>query len=488
MSEQFISKPPKTALLDSIRSIGYSFNSALADIIDNSIAASAKNIDIVFIEAKQALLIIDDGNGMTPEQLDIAMELGTLKRSTRKTDDLGRFGLGMKTASFSQCKRLDVTSKAANSEITSMFWDLDIVEERNEWLVGTSSSETYLSLPYVQEFFSSHSKGTIVMLSKFDRIKISANNFETTMQVKLVEAEKYLSLVFHKFINDKKIKIRINGNELSKLDPFLMGKSRKMPTDVIPYQVSGSHNEARIIVTGYVLPYFKDLLPADFEKLGSNDNSEIRNNQGFYIYRGDRLIIWGTWLGLTVTSELYKASRIEVCIPNSLDDIWEIDVKKASAVIPNTLKNRLKAHIQAANNESRGITIRRTGNEKFNSNYENVWLSETIDNSMEFKINNKLPLVAAIKKELGEKSNLLDVLLKDISTNLPKGAIYTSMAEIKYVDAKTDGEEEIKARVFSIIESLNGLNREEIIKYLEVLFLSEPYCYHQSILDEIKGE
>ena len=97
-------KQPKIALMESIRSIGYNFNSAIADIVDNSISANAKNVQINLIPSIPAIAIIDDGDGMDDLELDNAMDLGSKNpNDERSAQDLGRFGLGLKSASFSQC-------------------------------------------------------------------------------------------------------------------------------------------------------------------------------------------------------------------------------------------------------------------------------------------------------------------------------------------------------------------------------------------------
>ena len=126
--------PYAPTLIESTRAIGYSLNAAIADIIDNSIAACSKTIDIFFFPVGDAYIaILDDGVGMDSNDIDIAMQYGSKDPlDIRDKRDLGRFGLGLKTASLSQCRVLTVISKKGNS-IEARRWDIDYVSQTGQW-------------------------------------------------------------------------------------------------------------------------------------------------------------------------------------------------------------------------------------------------------------------------------------------------------------------------------------------------------------------
>src|SRR5690349_3391180 len=130
-AEEAHPKPKST--LNSYRSFGYSVQTAIADIIDNSITARAKNIWINYVwdGSKSYLSILDDGLGMDLIELIDAMTPGSKNpQDNRESHDLGRFGLGLKTASFSQCRRLTVVSKKKDTILIKRCWDLDYVNEQ----------------------------------------------------------------------------------------------------------------------------------------------------------------------------------------------------------------------------------------------------------------------------------------------------------------------------------------------------------------------
>ena len=136
MSNYEISTPGAGALIESLRAVGYSLPTAIADIIDNSIAAKAKNIwlDFYWDGCDSRISILDDGVGMEEDVLSNAMRPGSQSPTdTRDPSDLGRFGLGLKTASFSQSRILSVVSKTSKGEKSRRCWDLNFVSKHNEW-------------------------------------------------------------------------------------------------------------------------------------------------------------------------------------------------------------------------------------------------------------------------------------------------------------------------------------------------------------------
>ena len=478
-------KQPKIALMESIRSIGYNFNSAIADIVDNSISANAKNVQINLIPSIPAIAIIDDGDGMDDLELDNAMDLGSKNpNDERSAQDLGRFGLGLKSASFSQCRKLTVTS-LKNNLISSMTWDLKEVQIQKDWMVCVNNDEQIQKMPYLDSLKKSH-HGTIVQWEDFDRIKNSNGDLSSTLNSLLLKAYDYLALVFHKYIEADRIKIEINGNELEKRDPFLRYRNdtQKFKSEAIPI-INSKNQQCVVEVKPYILPFAKNITPEDFKMMGGKEN--MKNQQGFYIYRNNRLIEWGTWLHMVGINELYKNARIEVNIPNTLDDIWEVDIKKASATIPGIIKQPLFAHVRKAIGGSQRVYKKRGQNQSKEQGYITIWNVYEERDTYDVSINKDNPLITQLKSGFtAEQNAMFDALIRDIEANLPKMGIYTNMAEAKEEtnkQTKDDIEKEVRDMLTQMECSLS-----DKVAFLDVLFQSEPYCLNINLHDKLVEE
>ena len=207
MSNKLILQPPAMQLINVILSIGYNFSPALSDIIDNSITAKAKEIDIYYdpLDKNPYLCILDNGDGMNRSELENAMTFGS-DRDDRvdSFSDLGRFGLGLKTASLSQCKELIVVSKKFG-KTNAYAYEIDEINKTNEWAARIFTDTEILKLPEIQRLMD-YKNGTLVIWRKFDRIEASTNKFEATFRKTIDEAIKHTSLVFHLFYDQINIK------------------------------------------------------------------------------------------------------------------------------------------------------------------------------------------------------------------------------------------------------------------------------------------
>ena len=336
-------KPTADVLMNSMRAMGYSFESAIADIVDNSVSAHAKNIALKFPinPLECCVAICDDGIGMSKKELLDAMKYGSqLKSGNRTSDDLGRFGLGMKAASLSQCRRLTVVSKKER-KTSAYVWDLDVIEEKKDWYMVDCSKEQITEIKYV-DYLDDKESGTIVLWENFDLIEKASGNVYAELGKHQGAAADYLSLIFHRYLNGEgknPLSIMVNNYKLTGLDPFLENHRKTNVRRKIEIPIKDSDGKEQIVsVQPFVLPFQKDLSAEDKRLSGGIEN--YRAKQGFYIYRNKRLIIWGTWFGRH-RDELTKYARIKVDIPNSLDDIWGIDIKKQHATIPAIIRNRL---------------------------------------------------------------------------------------------------------------------------------------------------
>jgi hypothetical protein len=348
-----IDATPRAALLiESMRDLGYSLGTALADIIDNSISAGSSSIQILTdaIGTTGSIAVVDDGCGMTKKELHLAMRPGSRSPlDNRDKDDLGRFGLGLKTASFSQCRKLSVVTRRKGTTSAAV-WDLDHVSRVDRWEVQLPQPS---SVKWSDQLGDS---GTLVVWETLDRIV--SNVDESTISVviadRLDEAGEHIATVFHRWLIaergfGKKLQISINNRQLKGIDPF---NSRHRATISEPPEdiQCGEHV---VKLQAFTLPHHGKVSPAEWDRYAGREG--YLRNQGFYVYRERRLIIHGTWFNLARQSELTKLSRVRIDMPSGLDAEWKIDVRKASARPPAVVRERLRQIIERIGAKSRRI-------------------------------------------------------------------------------------------------------------------------------------
>lgn len=478
MAKKVLINPSSSILINSIRSIGYSFKSALADIIDNSISANAKNIYItVPVESYQEYItILDDGYGMDRDELINAMTYGSTRRDGYGKDDLGRFGLGLKSASSSQCRKFSVISKK-NNKINGLKWDLDEVEKNDSWNC-LELSEKEIDKAYEIENLKKIDSGTLVIWEDFDIIMKKSNgkvwNYLTN---ELDESEHFISLVYHRFLNDKNkpLNIYINNRPVIGLDPFLELKPNpKMDTkktSTIPCR------DSYIEVTPYVLPHSEELSDNEVERLGGLPSLK---NQGFYIYRNRRLIIYGTWFKLNsndLNKELYKYGRIKVDIPNTLDDIWEVDVKKQKATIPNEILMYLKKTVSNVNIKSKEKTTKRV-KLTYGENKNHIWNKALSRNEKDsYYINCDSEYIKDFLNEFNDKDRQkIERFIEVVSATLPYDDIYNSICNKKIEKALSDEQiETLTLYGLDKVKRLQKLLKCDVNTALEKTISTEPY-------------
>lgn len=473
--------PPAKALISGIRAIGYSFSTSVADIIDNSIAAKSKNINIFSdpLVENPYFCILDDGCGMNYCELNNAMIFGS-DRSEKKDDilDLGRFGLGLKSASLSQCRELIVVSKRQD-KIYGMSYDLDIIEKNNDWNLLIYDEEEINLLPRINEL-KKYDSGTMVIWRKFYKIECTAKNFEETFREIVSEAKRHVELVFHRFYED--INIYFNYDRIEKIDPFLtksVPKTQKGRTDTIIID-----NET-IVITPYILPH-QNSLTHEEKKLLGNPKS-IYEAQGFYIYRNRRLIVWGSWLRMSVKSELTKLARIQVDIPSKLDTQWSMDVKKSTAKIPDKIKDLIKASVEESIVKSKNVTQYRGKNELTLEN--KIW-NRVMEREgfVRYEINRENPILQSLYKTIDDNEfDLLNIFISQIEDFLPKYTIYNDSTDINttIINSDNNDEEKLIAEVIKFSKMFTSCDREQEIKQL---LTTERYQKIASRLDEILKE
>ncbi len=452
--------PPAKSFISGIRSIGYTFSTSVADIIDNSITAKADIISIFSNPLeKPYFAILDNGLGMTYKELENAMVFGSDR--TSKIDDeheLGRFGLGLKTASLAQCRKMIVIGKN-NSEVTGMFYDLDIIEEKNEWLMGVLSDEELKEVPHFENLLE-YETGVLVVWQEFDKLDSLSSNFVKSFREAVASAKKHVELVFHNFYNT--VNIFFDGARIEKRDPFLL--------DSAPRQQTGRTtcikiDNSIIKVTPYTLPFANTLTREEKELLG---NVSIYDEQGFYIYRNNRLINWGSWLHMNVRSELAKLARVKVEIPSSLDIEWSLDVKKSMAQIPDKIKDQIKAALKDSVSRSKK-TIRFKGVQEDKYNLK-IWNRTKLrDNKVKYELNKENPLYLILVERIDDEAKkYLNLLIDQIETGLPKYRVQIDVDDgIEVVnDSDIKSKNEIIEQLVEILKNIPETKRKSVLSIM----------------------
>jgi len=389
--------PRASVMIEAMRDIGYSFDSAVADIIDNSIAAGAQNIDLRYGWKTDLpwIAIIDDGCGMSRAELLEAMRPGSKDpRHERAAHDLGRFGLGLKTASFSQCRELTALTRQSE-EPNGMRWDLDRVSVTNKWEITELQESDLQDLPVPPP---TH-RGTVILWRKIDRLELTGigevghDAFNELMSI----VRQHLARIFHRFLSGelghKKIRISINGTDIEPYDPFaeLNIATQKFPPEVVRFR------DSEVKIQAFVLPHHSKVSAKDYERLAGPEG--YLRNQGFYIYRNRRLIIWGSWFRLARQEELTKLARVRIDIPNNTDHHWGIDVRKARAHPPLIVKNRLRQVIEQIRSGARRPYTQR-GRVIVETHASPVWVRKMHNDRIEYVINDEHPLLAELLTDL----------------------------------------------------------------------------------------
>lgn len=445
--------PEASSMIETFRAIGYNIETAVADIIDNSISANAKNVWINF-EWKGSetwLSIKDDGIGMNNEELIQGMRPGSKNPlAERNSKDLGRFGLGLKTASFSQARQLTVLSKKQDSPAVYWTWDLEYVNQTGNW-----DLIKYLPDNFSLNDLSNLDSGTLVIWNDIDRVvkhfKQNDNAALDKFLFIMERVKKHLAMVFHRFIENKRIKIYFQDNEIKPWNPFLPNESATQS-----FSEEQIHN-GQVIIKGFVLPHKSKIDEATYKE--AEGTKGWNEHQGFYIYRNERLLLAGDWLGLFRKEEHYKLIRIQIDLPNSLDAEWQIDIKKSVARPPLIYKEQIKNYAIKIRSQGvevyrhRGKTIKHSNGQKFVP----LWIDHKRGDKWFYKINREHPLLEMAKEQAGtEPAKAIEMLIRFIEENIPSKSIYIKEAE----EPETQG------------KPFEGADQEPIRKVMQSMFNS----------------
>ncbi|HEX2528700.1 MAG TPA: ATP-binding protein [Geminicoccus sp.] len=440
--------PGASALLQSLRGLGYSPETAIADLIDNSIAAGAAavTVDLDWNEGDSIARVLDDGRGMDDAGLVKAMCFGGEgPTGVRAQDDLGRFGLGLKTASLSQCRRLTVASRQ-NCEIAALAWDVDAVIESGRW--DALIPDRLTPSPQL-DLLLRHESGTLVQWDRMDAIGGLSGLERDAFYLRVRDIGAHLGMAFHRFLagDARRVSITLNGRAVKAWDPF----QRHHPATITMPSEPVRHGGRTFTVTPYVLPH-RDRFANDAEWEASGGPGGWGERQGFYVYRGKRLLVPGGWLGLGGTrawtrDEASRLARIAVDLPTELDADWRIDVRKSQARPPGRLRPRLTAIAGLCREKAREVFAWRGSRAKpqrRQGELEDIWISAG-SAAARYRIRRNHPVVEVIAEALGTHRTLLEGLLAFLERTVPVERIWLDVAESEGAPAPVLADAEIPA-------------------------------------------
>lgn len=471
--------PHAPTLMESTRAIGYSIEAAIADIIDNSIAAVATTVDIDFFPIGESYIaVLDNGVGMDQQELIHAMQYGSRSPlDDRDENDLGRYGLGMKTASLSQCRVLTVLSKK-NKKLSGCQWNLDHVRTVGTWSLIILEENDMTMLPCVSKI-KEMTSGTLVIWQELDKFAVGEHDIATAFSRKMNIIREHISLVFHRYLSGEaglnKLLVRMNSLAVAPQDPFLIKKSTQL-MDEETIIVRGE----KVKVKPYILPHTSKLSQNDLKSLGGKEG--LRKQQGFYVYRNKRLLIWGTWFRLMRQGDLSKLARVQVDIPNSLDDLWTLDIKKSTAIPPEEVKQNLALVIEKISDGSKRTWTYR-GKKETRDGIIHIW-NRVIsrDGGIYYEINPDHLLVKSIIEKHPDIQHALEQLLKQIGLSLPLNSLYIDLTNDEKLDSENDlVAKDIIALAKSIILSCKTNAERDML--FESLKTAEPFCSYNEELD-----
>jgi len=420
--------PDAAPLVLSLRSVGYTLETAIADIVDNSITAKATDIhiDVKWNQETSYISIRDNGYGMNEHDLHQAMKIGSKNPiDPRNHDDLGRFGMGLKTAAFSLCKRLTVGSKlSSKDEFCVRVWDIDNVLDSNRWELFDDSS-TYAWKDALRRF-ENCDQGTIVVMEKLDRL-ITENYSDQAIErfwQRIADMERHLSMVFHRFLSGAQaIRIFINGKRIEPWDPFMRNSlaTQEFREEFLEWQGRS------IRVHAFILPHHSKLSVKEYDEAGGANG--WLEQQGFYVYRNRRLIVPGTWFKMLRKNEPGQLARIQLDLTGDMDFDWKIDVKKSSASPPSMLREGIRRIARTAQEASRKVYFYRGAviNQRIRAeDNDAIWEQASIRGRTFFRINRGHALLKDVYSQLSaDTAKRLNTFISLIEGFAPMNASLT---------------------------------------------------------------
>lgn len=450
MAEFINASPPPSSHLATLSRMGYSFLTAVGDILDNSISAKASDVKIYLLKQKDKYIfrLVDNGLGMSREELLKNMVIGCHDvHATRSDTDLGRFGSGLKTASFSQAEVLSVWSWLSHDKPHGAVWDTNYVREKNKWSLKVIEPNEPILIDDLSAYgFSSH--GTIVRWDGITSLEAGATKKTIEEQVAriITELHDYIGLHFHRFLS-KGLKISINDSEVPLIDPFM--------TKHLGYIEGPEENilsdEGAVRIKAHTLPRPSTLPDNVLRPYGGSKG--VTTGQGLYIYRNYRLIVAGGWHGIMGASELGNLARIQIDIPSKMDWEWDTDVKKSRLKIPPRVRKVLRRVSPSVHKRSK-VVHNYAGSVSTVSNCWQVIENERESGPVSYLLNLNADQLTLVFEELSSSAKKqLQQFFQDASEELPVQHIYASYSDRP---TQTQKSEIVTEEIKKLLEALNA--------------------------------
>ena len=417
-------RPDPRGTIQSLMAMGYTPEAAVADLVDNSIAAGAGHVDIKFHWGgadNSAVSVCDNGSGMDEAALLRGMTVGGTGVDTeRSSRDLGRFGMGLKSASFSQCRQLVVATRPVDGEWLTRTWDIDHVLGAGDWQLLHNPPPA--AAAHLDELTGRRSDpGTVVLWRNLTRLVAAGSRpgdewAQKEFHTHIRRIETHLGMVFGRYLTrrTRPLRLTVNGHAVESWDPFLGGNTW---VD----RLARDHPVPGVTISGYVLPHRSRLDDAQYEQAGGPRG--WIDQQGFYIYRRDRLIVAGGWLQLGFRrDERHKLARIAVDVDADHDSDWSVDVRKSSATAPPSLAPHLRRSARATRERAaavmshRGRSIERQRRTVTN---DVTWRQLSRFGVTSYQLNRAHPLIVDLLARHPDVRPALTALLAMIEQTLP---------------------------------------------------------------------
>jgi hypothetical protein len=433
-----LSNPPDAErLVFGLRDTGYDFYTASADIIDNSIAAGATVVNIqveLMQDGRKFVYFGDNGCGMAPDQLVDAMRYGAPRRKNSKS--LGKFGLGLKTASTSCCKKFAVISRSDPSQpLAKLAWDIEKIN--NDWMMLPEE----ISQIEAKKFeHLCGDKGTLVVWSKCDRIlnkqydEPGGVKERTALKHRVKILHDHIGKIFHKYLDPEErnypsVKITLDGESVLFWNPFYPEKSEQMISERESRLqiVSEDGTEATAFMRAWILPHRNDITRDENDRFAKISNKA----QGFYVYREGRMVHNGGWLDVFGSVEPhFSLLRVEFCFDHELDDAFQIDVRRSRIIfdpaLEEALSDRLSPIRTEANNRYRRKSARAAGAVRLDHAAANNSIAETpIGDKPSVESANFTNQEASIQTTAGQRITIKTT----VRNNLPPTDLYVTEAD-----------------------------------------------------------
>jgi len=391
MKNNIIIEGSPARLIEGLSHIGYSLQSSVCDLIDNSIShGKAENIFVIFeyipSTQKFIFLLYDDGVAMSRADLKNAMKFGSSDENYDKFRDLGRFGMGLKTASLAHCNQIRLTSKKKSGQPSAVLLDKHAVLKSDRWKYseynGNSATEQLAtSINLIKEMYPKHKKlfhstasYTLVQWDDISDLNDKACEYKSERHranwIELTQGtlECHIKMVFHRFLNAnhglKKINIHYNGDKLTGWSPLCEGISTKYQSDSEP--LSGlkfkfEKAESPAVIRRYILPKDNKEAVLLTEHTQHDTVMKIDKWQGLYFYRNNRLIDYGGWYDGTGTEPHITYARASVDLTSEHDKYFKLNVNKTKI---KSIEPEFRAWLKANMPEFRGRAKKMYGTKK----------------------------------------------------------------------------------------------------------------------------